>query len=612
MVSKSNKDYQAISEQYIADVLSGDIPACKWTKLACQRQLNDLKRQGDPNFPYKYSRAIGERICRFIEICPNVEGRKWAGKKIVMQPWQVFIVMTVFSWTDTEGASRFRRCYIEVPKGSGKSTLSMPLGIFKAFVEGEPGSQVYSAAVSKEQAKIVMGNETTGARTMLLNMGQYAQRAGIVIEKHALTQPKTNSVFRALASEERTSEGKNPYFIVIDELHAHPNRDFYDSLDTATGKRQGAMMWIITTAGTDLASVCYEVHLEVKKALDGSLPSETLFGCIWSIDEKDRWDDPTAWAKANPSWGVCVDPKTIGDKAKSAMQIPSQQPTFKTKHLNIWLQSDKQWMDMPKFLACADPSLKVEDFEGRNTIPAFDLSTKLDLMSVVKVFWEDREDDVGGEMKVRRHYYAFGKYWVPEETARKSENGKYREWIDQGQLLTCWGETNDYDLVEQEVRDIGDKHTVLEVAYDPWQAHQIVTHLEAEGVTMAEIPQLPKYLSNPMKELEAAVLDGRFHYDGDPVLAWAVSNVVAHVDKNDNLFPNKARPEDKIDPATALLTALNRVMAQDIDYGESGVSVFDFCQYPACKQIAPGVMRANGTFYFRCDKHPLDGNKAAS
>jgi phage terminase large subunit-like protein len=595
------KNYEEISQQYIADVLSGKQPACLWVKLACQRQLDDLKRQNDPDFPYRYVPVAGERVCRFVEICPHVEGRKFAGHQIVLQAWQVFVYMTVFSWLDAEGGYRFRRAYTEVPKGSGKSTGTAPVGLFKAFAEGEPGSQVYSAATAIKQAKVVWNT----ARQMLLNMGQYSARAGIEIEKHSLHQSKSNSFYRAIANDDRTVEGINPYFIIVDELHAFGTREFFDNLDTATGKRQGSMLWIITTAGTDLASVCYEVHTEVRKVLSGVLKDDTLFGIVYTIDENDDWTKEESWRKANPSWGVCVDPKTIAAKARSAMQIPSQQAGFKTKHLNIWLQSDHAWMDMQKFLACADSKLNEQDFVGRKVIPAFDLSSKLDLTSLATLFWEDREEEVEGETRTRRHYYYFGTHWTPEAVCEKSENSQYQGWKINGLLRTCPGETNDYDLVEQELKEIGSKYEVVEIAHDPWQANQIATHLQNEGVVVVEIPQSTKYLSEPMKELEAAVFDGRFHYDGDPVLAWAISNVVCHRDRNDNLFPNKERFENKIDPATALLTALNRVMAQDIESDGSGISVFDYCQFPGCNQLAQGLLQSSGIFTYNCAAHPL-------
>jgi len=563
-------------------------------KLACQRQQKDLASQDTVEFPYTYDAASGARVCRFIEMCPHVEGRKFVGGPLLLQPWQVFITMTVFSWLDAEGGNRFRRAYICVPKGSGKSTWSAPLGIYKAFAEFEPGSQVYSAATSKDQAKIVWGH----ARQMLLNMPQFTRAAGVEIEKHSLHQAKTNSMFRPLAADDRTSEGKNPYLCIVDELHAHPDRSFYDSLDTATGKRQGALLWIITTAGNDLSSVCYEVDTEVRKVLDGVLADDTIFGVIYTIDEKDDWTTPAAWIKANPSWGVCVDPKTIQSKAASAVQIPSQQPAFKTKHCNVWVKSDHTWMDLTKFLACADKSLKEEDFVKDDCVVGLDLASKLDILAGMKVFWRAIDG--------KRHLYAFGSYWLPQAQINKKENGHYKGWSAQTLINECAGETNDFDAVEDWIRDTCKKYNVLEVPHDQYQAVEIVNHLLEEQVPMTEFAQRAVGFTPAMDELEAAVLDRRFHYNGDPVLAWAISNVVCHRDRNDMLFPTKDLPQNKIDPAVALLMAVARVsfVAGSSKTSDCGISAFGQCQFPGCPSMAIGD-EFNGVFVFRCSDHPL-------
>jgi phage terminase large subunit-like protein len=598
----AQRNYEAIAAQYVTDVLSGAIPACKWVKLACQRQVNDLKRQGTEEFPYTYDPEVGAKVCRFVELCPHVEGRKFAGKKVVMMPWQVWVTMTAMSWLDLEGGNRFRRAYICVPKGSGKSTWSAPLGIEKAFADSEPGSQVYSCASSKDQAKIVWG----AARQMLINMPAFAARAGIEIEKHSLHSAKSNSLFRPLASDDRTSEGKNPYFVIFDELHTLADRGFYDSLDTATGKRQGAMLWIITTAGTDLASVCYEIDTEIRKVLEGALHDETIFGCIWTIDLPDKdgkggddWATPAAWIKANPSWGVCVDPKTIHNKAASAVQIPSQQPGFLTKHLNIWCKSDSTWMELSKFLACADPTLKEDDFLKDDCVIGEDLASKLDILANMKVFYRTIPNGAG---QPKRHYYAFGHYLLPEMQIKKKENSHYQGWLAEGVIEECPGETNDYDMVEDWLREQCKKFQVKEVPHDQYQAVEIVNHLLGEGVPMTEFKQTAVMFTPPMDELEAAVLDKRFHYNGDPVLAWAISNVVCHRDRNGMLFPTKEQVTNKIDPAVALLMAIGRILViagTPRSSGGGSISVIGNCQ--RCTALCIGEIKGE-TLIFLCDK----------
>ena len=243
----------------------------------------------------------------------------------------------------------------------------------------------------------------------------------------------------------------------------------------------------------------------------------------------------------------------------------TKQPAFLTKHLNIWVNADHAWMDMRKWEQCADEKLNEDDFEGAPCIIGLDLASKLDILASIKVFWRDI-GDVATKL-VKRHYYVFGIYWVPEARVELTAHSQYQGWVRDNKLQTCPGETNDYDLVETWVREQAKRFQVVKVAHDPYQAVEIVNHLQNDlGIDkLVEVAQNTKQLSKPMKELEAAVYDGRLHFNGDPVLTWAVSNVVCHRDKNDNLFPNKERFESKIDPATALLTALNQLIAQPVE-----------------------------------------------
>lgn len=581
------------SQQYVADVLSGKIPACKWVRAACQRQHDDLQKQKLDSFLWWFDHDAAERVCAFIELSPHIKG-PLRGQLIRLEPWQSFVLTTVFGWVSREGNRRFREAYIEVPGGNGKTALSAPVGLFMLGVDGEGGAEVYAAATSRDQAKYVF--ET--AQHMARWMPEFRERFGIEVLAHSIYQDQSASRFIPMSSEAGTTEGANIHCAIIDELHKHSTREIYDVVKNHMGKRSQPLVWIITTAGSDRAGVCYEVRSYVTKILDHVCDDEQIFGVIYTLDDDDEWFDPASWAKANPNWGVSVFPDAIAAEARQALQMASKQPAFKTKHLDIWVNADHAWMDMQRWAKCADPSLDESNFAGQPCILGLDLASKLDLLAKVKLFWK--------EIEGKRHYTVFGDYWTPEERVQQSQNSQYQGWVIEGKLHTCPGETNDYDVVEDAIRADCRQFEVLEVAHDPYQAQQFVNHLQPEGIKMVEVPQLPRHLSEPMKELEAAVYDGRFHFNGDPILSWAVSNVVCHLDKNDNLFPTKERYENKIDPITALLTALNRVMATDSDQGGGGVSVFATCA--RCSEIVEGVM-VNGKVVFDCGKHG-GGNKA--
>lgn len=631
------------ANRYVSGVLDGSIPSCKWVRLACQRQRDDLAKSKQSGYPYRFDVAAAERVCRFVELSPHVKGKKFAGTLIHLEDWQCFILTTVWGWlSKSTGLRRFRRAYSEIAKGNGKSALSSALCNYTAFADGEPGAEVYSAATTRDQAKVVW----SVSHAMLRAMSEFCARAGVDPAAHSINQLATNSFFRALSSDANSVEGILPYFICEDELHAHPSRDLHDNLDTANGKREGSILWIISTAGDDQAGICFEVRTYITKILDGVIQDDSFFGIIFTIDEDDDWaKGPEVWRKANPNWGVSVDPEEFAKKIQKALQSASAQPSTKTKHLNVWVNADHAWMDLQRWAKCADESLKEEDFAAQRCILGLDLASKLDLLCKAKIFWKDvplevaREslesgkcdskgcdndgklfrDSYGAKVcescrtrileegRTKRHYVVFVRSWTPEKRLEESKNAQYRGWAIDGWLDTCAGETNDYDIVENAIREDCRMNEVLEVAHDPYQAQQFVNHLQPEGIVMQEVPQVAKHLSPAMEELEAAVYDGRIKHNNNPLLTWSMSNVVCHRDKNDLMFPNKARAENKIDPVTALLTGLARVMAQDRDdSGASGggISVFDACG--KCGKICEGVKVGN-QIVFDCGKH---GGKA--
>lgn len=251
-------------------------------------------------------------------------------------------------------------------------------------------------------------------------------------------------------------------------------------------------------------------------------------------------------------------------------------------------------MDMVRFQKCADKNLSEEDFLGEPCVIGLDLASKLDLLALTKVFWRE----IDGKL----HYYGFGRYWTPEARIEASNNAQYKGWAIDGFIQVCDGETNDYGLVEEHIKESAGKHTVLEIAHDPWQAHDTMTRIAQTGLVVVQVPQMPKHLSQPMKDFEAAVYDGRFHYDGNPVLTWAMSNVSCKEDKNGNYFPVKETAENKIDPATALFTAFNGVARHAATGGGTGgVSVIGNCE--KCGVACIGEVNEADVTVFRCEEH---------
>jgi phage terminase large subunit-like protein len=545
--------YFDAAQAYARSVVAGEIPACKWTRLACQRQLDDLQREVSDSWPYVFDADLAERPCEFLELLPHIKG-KWARERrlIELEPWQCFIITTVFGWVHREtGLRRFREGYTEVPRKNAKSTLSSGLALYMLTADGEQGAEVYSAATTRDQARIVFDD----AKAMAERTPDLRTHLGLAILQHALTVMHTASSFRPLAAEGSTLDGLNVHFAVIDELHAHKTRAVYDVIDTARGAREQSLLWNITTAGTDRAGICYERRTHVTKVLGGQIEDPSLFGIIYTIDEEDDPHDPASWAKANPNWMKSVLPDDMEAASRKAAAMPSAMGNFLTKRLNVWVNADSAWMHMPAWDRCANPALTLESLAHLPCVLALDLASKVDVAAKIRLF----HDEAADRYKVKAQFY------LPERAVEASGNSQYEGWRRSGWLTVTPGEVTDFDQIELDLAEDMRQLQVQEVAYDPWQATQLASHMLDQGAPMVELRQTVQNMSEPMKQLEALVLQGKLEHDGNPVLTWMISNVVCHRDAKDNIYPRKERNENKIDGAVALIMALARIVHRQQD-----------------------------------------------
>jgi len=454
---------------------------------------------------------------------------------------------TVFGWLDEHGNRRFRAVYIEVPRKNGKSALTAGVGLYMLAADGEMGAECYSLATKREQALAVW----TVARFMALREKGLCKQYGIEVRARSVMAEGGAGFFQALSSDENGLDGLNPHFAGIDELHAHRTRVVHDVMDSATGARSQPLIWEITTSGSDTSGVCFEVRDYIIKILEETQDDPQHFGIIYSVDKEDieakDYFSERVWKKANPNYGISVNPLDLQRKARKAKVSPSSLSEFLRKHLDIWTQADNPWMDMAAWNAAADPTLRIEDFAGEQCWIGEDLASKIDIAAKVRVF------DVGGTLYVLTKKDSF---FLPEAAITESSNASYQGWVRDGFLVTTPGNIIDFDRLEESLREDSQSCEVVSVGYDPHQATQHATRMMAEGFPMLEVRQTVLSLSEPMKELEARVLSGRLKHDGNPVLTWMISNVVAHLDAKDNIYPRKQRVQNKIDGAVALIIAL--------------------------------------------------------
>jgi phage terminase large subunit-like protein len=559
----------AKANDYARAVVAGEISACKWVRKACERHLGDLEKVARRNFAYRFDPEKAEHICRFAELLPHVKG-KWAARSagvrgsnlIRLEPWQCFIFSVLLGWVrKSDGLRRFRHAYLEIPRKNGKSVIAAVLGLYMLAADGEIGAEVYCGATTRVQAFEVF----TPAKRMAESAEADGFRAafGVQVAASAIFVPGNGSSFKPVIG--KPGDGASPSCAIVDEFHEHKTAELYDTMDTGTGAREQALIFVITTAGEDIASPCAQLRQEMEKLLDGVFDDPETFTIIYTIDADVDWTTDEALWMANPNLGVSVNLEDLRAKQREAVRNPAKANIFKTKRLNVWCRARSPWMNMEAWKLCEIADLAIEDFEGEECFGALDLASKIDLAPVGRVF----RREVAGE----EHFYAFVTTYLPEERTSDPTAQHYQTWVDGGYIIPTDGNIIDQDRIKQDLLVDARLYPFAQLGYDPWDATKLALELQAEGIPVVEVAQTVKNLSEAMKWVEALVLAGRFHHDGNPVLRWAMSNVTAKVDANDNVFPRKERAENKIDPAVVIIMAMGRALAADP--ANTGPSVYE-------------------------------------
>jgi phage terminase large subunit-like protein len=543
--------YGEIAVDYARRVADGEILACKWVKLACRRHLADLELVRQPDFPYCFDEESARVACEFIENLPHVKG-KWArgGEFMKLQPWQVWILASIFGWLrKRDGRRRFREAYLEVPRKNGKSFLSAGIGLYMFAMDGEHGSEVYSGATTEKQAWEVF----RPARQMCDVTPELREFAGIEVWSKQLTIGRDGSRFEPIIG--KPGDGASPHCAIADEFHEHETPDQVDTMKTGMGAREQPLLLLITTAGTNLAGPCYDAHLNARKVLEGGLQNEQQFCVMYGIDQEDDWTNPDVLRKANPNFGVSVDDEFLLAEQRQAVFNPMHQNRFKTKHLNVWCSARTAWMPLQAWHLCQEQGLQLDEFRGSQGWFVLDLASKDDIACFGQLFKR--------RMNGQDHYWWFARYYVPESALTSQDNpnaASYRKWHAQGFLSVTDGDEIDFDVIKDDVLDYRKRFQAKEVVYDPWRATQLAQQLAKDGASTVEMRQTVMNLSTPMKEVLSAVKACRLHHDGNPVTTWMISNVTAKVDAKDNVYPRKEKPQYKIDGAVALIMAMARGM----------------------------------------------------
>lgn len=554
------------ANRYAREVVAGKIVACKWVRLACKRHLDDLVTSKAAKSRFVFDPPSAESVCAFIELLPHTKG-KWGKKKelIVLRPWQMFIFCVLFGWKlRKNGRRRFRKAYIAVPRKNGKSIIAAGIGLYMFAADGEYGAEVYSGATTEKQAWEVF----RPAKQMVERTPELKEYIGAEVWAKMLITPIDGSRFEPVIG--KPGDGASPSCAIVDEYHEHDTSDLVDTMETGMGSRDQPLMVEITTAGFNIAGPCFDQEIDAKKMLQGVFTDDELFAIMYTIDDDDPWDDPKSLRKANPNWGISVDEDFLLSQQRQAVQSAAKQTRFKTKHLNIWCSAKSAWLNILEWNKCADDTLRPAQFKGCKCYVTLDLASRSDVCVIMLMFVK--------EIAGKQHFYFFGSYYLPEFAIENDtkNNSAYRKWVIEGFLQQHDGAEIDFDLIEEDTLAMVAEYGPDEVVFDPYRAAQLEQRLTKNGIVAVELGQTVKNLSLPMKEFDSAVKAGRVHHDGNPVLTWMASNVVAKLDAKDNIYPRKEKPEQKIDGIVAALMGVARAISGT----EAGEDLDDFLNNP--------------------------------
>jgi len=557
------------AERYVADILADRIVHNKDICQAVNRHVRDLECS-NVGSRWVYDHARANSMPSFGELLPHTKG-VWgnSGKPIYWEDWQCFYFCSIFGWLNSDTLNRrFRRSYLKVARKNGKSLMMAPFGLFMLAFDGEYGAEVYCGATTERQAFEVF----KPARIICQKTPQLVAAKGIDVRVKNINVLADGAKFEPVIGN--PPDGASPHAGIADEYHEHKTDAVIETLETGMGARLQPHMAITTTAGDDLDGPCYDFEVHCKSILSGEIDDDETFALIYGIDEGDDWKDPKILAKANPNMGVSVQEDFLLSQQATAIQRANKRASFRTKHLNEWVNAFNAYFDIEGLKRGVSDELWLRGsganveicpaLKGQRCYVAFDLASKLDLSAMALLF------------EYKDGFALLAKAYVPESAidgsggdgehqrvTKKSKNFKYAQWADEGLLTVTPGARTDFKFILEDFAHIARLIDLEDVAFDPFQANQFATELVEQGFDPVEYGQTVKNMSEPLKELESVIADGRLYTDGSPVVEWCFANVVAALDQKENVYPRKPDKNSakRIDIAVAAIMTMGRHIA---------------------------------------------------
>lgn len=564
---------------YAQKVVSGNIIAGPHVRASCERHLRDLEEAGKRGLVWD-KKAAARALGFFPDVLRLSEGQ-FEGQPFELHPAQEFIVGSIFGWKRADGTRRFRRAYIEQGKGNGKSPLAGGIGLYGLVADGEPGAQIFAAAAKMDQARILFNDAVAMVRQSPA-LEQRLTPTGINPVNN-LAWMENGSFFRPVGRDTgKTGSGMRPHFVMIDELHEHPNRDTLEMLERGFKFRRNPLVFMITNSGSDRNSVCWEEHEHAVKVAHGEVDDDTTFSYVCALDDDDDpLDDPSCWIKANPLLGVTITESYLADVAAQAKAIPGKANGIRRLHFCQWTDAETAWISRELWEACEDPAMTLDEFEGQECWVGLDLGATKDMTARVQIFRDGQTESGDPKFAMFAHGY------TPADTLQgrvRDDRAPYDVWVEQGHLTATPGKVVRFDQVAADLVDMAARFEVVAVAYDRWLIRNFEITLDEMGVTLPliEHPQgtnrrkdSPLWMPDSINEFEKLLLEGRLRIAVNPALRSAVASSTFWMSPAGLRRFEKQRAMARIDLAVAAAMAVGAAVANESDepsvYEERGL-----------------------------------------
>jgi phage terminase large subunit-like protein len=529
-------------DTYAADILAGRILAGPLVRLAAERHVRD--RRDARRLGLTFDAAAADHVITFIETLirlPDTSDAHGDARPFRLEPWQAFIVGSLFGWKwTTSGRRRFRNAYIEVGKGNGKTPLLAAIGLYGLLMDGQKAPEIYAAAADRDQAMILFRDAVRMAQASPA-IASRVRFAGI---EHVHNMAYGLGFFRPFSREQSAKSGTRPHMGLIDEVHEHPNADIVNKIRAGAKGNLDALFPEITNSGTDRTSICFQHHEHSRRVLERILDDDRWFAYVCTLDDgDDPLVDPSCWIKVNPNLGVSIHHEYLADQVSAAKNIPAETNTVLRLNFCIWTQTYTRAIDMGAWHRCP-PRPPAADLLGAPCYGGLDLGQSDDFSAWIRIWTLDD----GRVVVVPR-------FWIPRGTLEAYPHRPYAEWERAGLLTITEGPTTDYDAIEDTIETDARDAGVRMIAYDKRFAEQLAQHLIGAGLDMVDQAQ-GFQLSEAIRRKNELITAGLLCHGADPILTWMAANYVIRTGHHGDMRPDKEHALDKIDGQVALDMAL--------------------------------------------------------